>query len=783
MFALGIRYLNGWSMAAADGAAKQQAEWPPHPDRVFMAMAAAWFETGEDAKEGAVLRWLETQHPPSIVASGRSLRAVVTSFVPVNDDGGGWKSKQPKTGLQKLKRRGLAVVPEHRSRQPRSFPVAIPHDPTVRLIWGEGELGAHRNTLERLAAKVTHIGHSASFVQMWLERECTAEPTWEPADGIADHRLRVPSPGRLDRLARACNRQAWVAYHDLREELRRANADLKAMKQPPRVAWSGFPDVVLLAQERATKLHPEYTHAKSGDPAAAARLVDSLLDDGKVATVRTLLAEASRSGKPTLVSVHAYESDGVNAIPIALARLLSLHLGIPNDEALVQTNVVAHTGADGYSRLARQAAFDGPVTSGTEYVIVDDFVGQGGTLANLRGSLAKRGGNVIGAVALTGKPYSVRLNPTEEQLHELRQKHGPHFEEWWKEHFGHAFDCLTHSEARYLARSPDVDTIRDRLAAVQQAGNGPRGRRSPREQRRHIKELRARITERFPHPPQTMRPQPGRWQGYVLARKAASDMTHRSVFDHRVIVLRIVGKRLPLSATLRATAALRGLLMRECPVQPPAEWFSGHHPGGKASDLPHMALVPLPFVGSPYADGAIMGLGLALPHDLDPLEAGRSLEPILRDQDTGLPRQHRLFDGQWVECGIELETGERPSRSLDPNTWTGGPAGSRVWASVTPVVLNRHFDGKDRWKRASESIKEACEHIGLPRPSDVLLHPVSLVEGVPHARDFPQMTRKSDGGRRSHNHAVMVFDQPVRGPVSVGAGRFRGYGFCRPMAE
>ena len=30
MFALGIRYLNGWSMAAADGAKKQRVEWPPH---------------------------------------------------------------------------------------------------------------------------------------------------------------------------------------------------------------------------------------------------------------------------------------------------------------------------------------------------------------------------------------------------------------------------------------------------------------------------------------------------------------------------------------------------------------------------------------------------------------------------------------------------------------------------------------------------------------------------------------------------------------------------------
>ena len=45
--------------------------------------------------------------------------------------------------------------------------------------------------------------------------------------------------------------------------------------------------------------------------------------------------------------------------------------------------------------------------------------------------------------------------------------------------------------------------------------------------------------------------------------------------------------------------------------------------------------------------------------------------------------------------------------------------------------------------------------------------------------------RKTGGGRRSHNHAVIVFDfdEPVRGPVLMGAGRFRGYGLCRPMDE
>jgi len=74
MLALGIHYLNGWAMAAADGANKEIAEWPPHPDRVFMALAAAWFETGEDGAEGEALRWIEALDPPHIAASEAASR-------------------------------------------------------------------------------------------------------------------------------------------------------------------------------------------------------------------------------------------------------------------------------------------------------------------------------------------------------------------------------------------------------------------------------------------------------------------------------------------------------------------------------------------------------------------------------------------------------------------------------------------------------------------------------------------------------------------------------------
>ena len=236
MFALGIRYLNGWSMAAADGAKKERPEWPPHPDRVFMALAAAWFETGEDAEEGHALRWLESLAPPAVAASAATARTTVVSYVPINDARIG--SKMPtSSALEKLKDAGLTVLPEHRPRQPRGFPVAIPHDPTVHLIWPETELSSQRSALERLAAKVTHVGHSASFVQAWVEQNCGVDAVWEPTDGVAVHRLRVPSAGRLDRLARAFNRDAWIAYHDLRSEVEQSQADLKAMKRPP--GWHG----------------------------------------------------------------------------------------------------------------------------------------------------------------------------------------------------------------------------------------------------------------------------------------------------------------------------------------------------------------------------------------------------------------------------------------------------------------------------------------------------------------------------------------------------------------
>lgn len=233
--------------------------------------------------------------------------------------------------------------------------------------------------------------------------------------------------------------------------------------QPPRTPWGNFPDVLIHSSESAVKQHPAYKAAKAGGDDAATALV---LDTFNAECVQALRCIA-RDATPTLVSAHALEREGVNAIPEVFAERLSQALGWPAETGVVQVNVVSHTGANGFLRLARQAEFDGPVQPGRAYVLVDDFVGMGGTLANLKGYIESNGGKVLAAVCLTGKPHSAKLALSPERLQELRGKHGTELEKWWIGRFAHAFDALTESEARYLARTETADTIRNRIAEAQ----------------------------------------------------------------------------------------------------------------------------------------------------------------------------------------------------------------------------------------------------------------------------------------------------------------------------
>jgi adenine/guanine phosphoribosyltransferase-like PRPP-binding protein len=232
--------------------------------------------------------------------------------------------------------------------------------------------------------------------------------------------------------------------------------------KPPQVSLQQFPEVILHAAEVTVKVHRSYAAAKGGDMEAAGVLASELVCDDAVRRVSAFVS----ARRVELVPIHALETDGVNEIPAAVARILSVRTGLPINHSIVQTNSVGHTGATGFHRLANQATFDGKVVPGQAYLLVDDFVGQGGTLANLIGFITSQGGELMAATVLTGKPYSAKLAPDLDFLQALRIKHGREFEEWWLQQFGFGFDCLTRSEARYLEKSADAHTIRNRLAAA-----------------------------------------------------------------------------------------------------------------------------------------------------------------------------------------------------------------------------------------------------------------------------------------------------------------------------
>ena len=125
---------------------------------------------------------------------------------------------------------------------------------------------------------------------------------------------------------------------------------------------------------------------------------DDLLSPDGLARIQALVA-----GRSTLLlPVVADELTGFNAIPDAMAQVLGSKLGLPVIAGeIVQTNKVGHTRAPAFQRLVTPATFEGQVQPGANYVLVDDHVGLGGTLANLRGYVEARGGEVIAITTLT----------------------------------------------------------------------------------------------------------------------------------------------------------------------------------------------------------------------------------------------------------------------------------------------------------------------------------------------------------------------------------------------
>jgi adenine/guanine phosphoribosyltransferase-like PRPP-binding protein len=202
-----------------------------------------------------------------------------------------------------------------------------------------------------------------------------------------------------------------------------------------RAPWpERFPDVIVHGELRARNDHPDFPAAKTGDAQAAGRLTRDLLSTERIAQLRGLIGDR----KPLIVPVAAVEAGGFNAIPDAMAQALATALGLamaPYD--LRQANYVAHTKADGWHRLATPATFTGTVTPDIAYLLVDDHVGFGGTIANLRGYIEARGGHVIGMTTLTETRDARKIAIRPETRFMLESRHGRDLDQLWRARFAH----------------------------------------------------------------------------------------------------------------------------------------------------------------------------------------------------------------------------------------------------------------------------------------------------------------------------------------------------------
>lgn len=230
---------------------------------------------------------------------------------------------------------------------------------------------------------------------------------------------------------------------------------------PTRTPWlAHFPDVIVHTDVKARDGHAAYVDAKSGNAEAARTLAQALLNRDAVACIRTLLGHR----RPILVAVSAIERAGFNAIPDAMAKALGQDLDLIVEPEICQVNKTGHTRASAAHRIVTPARFDGTVTKGMEYFVIDDHIGLGGTIANLKGFLEQHGGHVVGVTTLTASRNSEKLSPRKKTLDSLWEKHGQDLEDLCRDKLGYGLDRLTEAEAGFLYRGPSVDAIRNRLA-------------------------------------------------------------------------------------------------------------------------------------------------------------------------------------------------------------------------------------------------------------------------------------------------------------------------------
>lgn len=266
---------------------------------------------------------------------------------------------------------------------------------------------------------------------------------------------------------------------------------------------------------------------------------------------------------------------------------------------------------------------------------------------------------------------------------------------------------------------------------------------------------------------------------------------HEGVFSRDWIVYERIGGSRPLSSRGTDVArALRAALLEQGGDRPLAGDITGHGADGTPLSREHVAFVPLPFVGHERADASIQGCAVVMTRTLAP--EGR--ETLLRliaswERDRAVDAESGVMElARGTLPAVRLRRVEVSEKvSLRVATWCRP---SRRFITATPIALDRN-PGNLRSREpaaAARALAEArgfvataCEHVGLPRPQSVEISLSPLLSGAQPVRQFLPWPGRPGRTPRVRVHAEIVFAEPVRGPLLLGAGRYFGLGLCLPI--
>lgn len=255
-------------------------------------------------------------------------------------------------------------------------------------------------------------------------------------------------------------------------------------------------------------------------------------------------------------------------------------------------------------------------------------------------------------------------------------------------------------------------------------------------------------------------PTPGLYQRYAGSAGVPAAQSPSGEFAELIVLRQTGGPSLGLLQSLGLIEAVRRAVLALAGDAAPAA-LHGH------GEHRHVAWVPLPMVGSPHADGHLLGIGLALPHALERPQRRQILQAVARLAEVRLP------DGRSYHLAPAGSDERR--YNLSPATWTRP---NPIWTTVTPLILPHY----PKAKRGVEAIiAETCRHSGLPPPVEVAIHPYGRLTGTPLSSQF--RTVRPGHLQRPWTHATVRFAEPVQGPMILGAGRYFGMGLCRALPE